>query len=180
MYSVQTSESKQIHQRHVYQLIRRPANDEISYIPTKATEQEEIVFRKSTNTDYRWGSKNVYVPGRLEQRLSESPFKGFPEALCDSVSVSTCDEAASMEDLRAAPDSSPPPLAVPGAVSVTDVAAALDMKVLTDNVATTQLGSTTSGRRSTRGPPQERDIRYNTITFTNVTTEPNKFADYVP
>ncbi|KAJ8877687.1 hypothetical protein PR048_022142 [Dryococelus australis] len=107
------------------------------HISTKARKQGEIVFRISTNTDYRWGSKNASVPGRPEQWLSESPFKGFPEASWDSVSAvgvsASLDVSVSAEDMGAAHDSGPPPLAVPGSVSVTDVAAALDMKVLTGN-----------------------------------------------
>ncbi|KAJ8868428.1 hypothetical protein PR048_029944, partial [Dryococelus australis] len=120
---------REIHQHHVDQLTHRPANEEMSCVPAKFIEQVETVFRKSTNTDHRWGSKNVNVPGRPEQRLSESPFKGFPEASRDGVSD------VAVERVRAAHDSGPPPLAVSGTVSVTDMAAALDMKVSTDNAA---------------------------------------------
>ncbi|KAJ8890747.1 hypothetical protein PR048_010256 [Dryococelus australis] len=101
-----------------------------------------------------------------EQRLSESPFNGFPEASQDSVSV----VAMSAADVAASLDVS---------VSEEDLGAALDMKVLTKNTAGPhnsgpphQEGQGDHHRRETLAPTQS--------TFTRARTKPKKFADYVP
>ncbi|KAJ8866915.1 hypothetical protein PR048_032777 [Dryococelus australis] len=80
MYQVETTESKQVHQLHVDQLVCGPPQEEMSSdLPAKAIEPQESVFRESANTDHGWGSNNASVPRWPQRQVSESPFKGFSQ-----------------------------------------------------------------------------------------------------